>query len=103
MRERLMLPLGVSVAAAIFAQAEGTFVARWGADHNTACSGPTPAGGCALNGTISLVAGTFFAVETLAAVLVGLVLVRNGKRLGAAVAVAALIAALAVEHFWLLT
>lgn len=98
-----MLPLGVAFAAAIFAQAEGTVVARWGADRNTACSGPTPAGGCALNGTISIVAGTFFAVETLAAVLVALVLVRNGKRLGAAVALAALVSALALEHVWLLT
>ena len=98
-----MLPLGVSFAAALFAQAEGTFVARWGADHSTACTGATPAGGCALNGTIAVVAGTFFAVETLAAVLVGLVLLRNGKRLGAGIAVAALCCALAVEHVWLLT
>lgn len=98
-----MLPVGVAFAAAIFAQAEGTFVARWGADHNTACSDPSPAAGCALNGTISVVAGTFFAVETLAAVLVALVLARNGKRLGAAVAVAALLSALGLEHVWLLT
>jgi hypothetical protein len=103
MREKLMVPLGVSFAAALFAQAEGTFVARWGADHSTACTASTPAGGCALNGTISFVAGTFFAVETLAAVLVGLVLFRNGKRLGAGIAVAALLAALTLEHFWLLT
>ena len=98
-----MLPLGVSFAAAIFAQAEGTFAARWGADHNTACAAPSPAAGCALNGTISVVAGAFFAVETLAAVLVALVLARNGKRLGAAVAVAALFSALGLEHVWLLT
>jgi hypothetical protein len=98
-----MLPLGVAFAAAIFAQAEGTFVARWGADHNTACADPAPAAACALNPTISVVAGAFFAVETLAAVLVALVLVRNGKRLGAAVALAALVSALALEHVWLLT
>jgi hypothetical protein len=98
-----MLPLGVSFAAAIFAQAEGTFVARWGADRSTACVGSSPAPGCALNGTISVVAGAFFAVETLAAVLVALVLARNGKRLGAGVALAALLCALALEHVWLLT
>jgi hypothetical protein len=103
MRAKLMFPLGAAFAAAIFAQAEGTFVARWGADRSTACSGPTPAGGCALNGTISIVAGTFFAVETLAAVLVALVLARSGKRLSAGVALAALVAALALEHVWLLT
>jgi hypothetical protein len=103
MRARLMLPLGVSFAAALAAQAEGTAVARWAADRGSACAGPTPAGGCALNGTISVVAGAFFAVETLAAVLVGLVLFRNGKRLGAGVAIAALAIALAVEHVWLLT
>jgi len=103
MRAKLVLPLGVSFAAAIFAQGEGTFVARWGADRSTACAGPSPAAGCALNGTISVVAGTFFAVETLAAVLVALVLARNDKRLGAAIAIAALISALALEHVWLLT
>jgi hypothetical protein len=103
MRERLMLPLGFSFAAAALAQVEGTLVARWAADRGSACAGPTPAGGCALNGTISVVAGTFFAVETLAAVLVGLVLFRNGKRLGAGVAVAALGCALLLEHVWLLT
>ena len=103
MRTRLALPLSVSLAAAIAAQAEGTVVARWAADRGAACVGPTPAGGCSLNGTISVVAGTFFAVETLAAVLVGVVLIRNGKRVGAAVAVAALTSALALEHVWLLT
>jgi hypothetical protein len=103
MREKLMLPLGVSFAAAITAQAEGTVVARWAVDRGSACSGATPAGGCALNGTISVVAGAFFAVETLAAVLVGLVLLRNGKRLGAGVAIAALCSALVLEHVWLLT
>jgi hypothetical protein len=56
-----------------------------------------------LNGTISVVAGAFFAVETLAAVLVGLVLLRNGKRLGAGVAITALCCALVLEHVWLLT
>ena len=103
MRAKLVVPLGVSFAAALFAQAEGTAVARWAADHGPACTGPTPAGGCALNGAISVVAGAFFAVETLAAVLVGLVLFRNGKRLGAGVTIAALACALALEHVWLLT
>jgi hypothetical protein len=38
----------------------------------------------------------------VAAVLVGLVLFRNGKHLGAGIAVAAVACALAVEHVWLL-
>jgi hypothetical protein len=50
-----------------------------------------------------MVAGCFFAVETLAAVLVALILARGGKRFGAGVAIAALLCALALEHLWLLT
>ena|SRR5919199_5003340 len=103
MRTRLAFPLTVSFAAAATAALEGTAVASWGADRTPACAGSSPAEACSLNGFIAVVAGTFFAVETLAAVLVGLVLFRNGKRLGAGVAVAALLSALALEHVWLLT
>jgi hypothetical protein len=56
-----------------------------------------------MNGVVSVLGGTFFAVETLAATLTALVLYRSGKRLGATVTAAALIAALTVEHVWLLT
>lgn len=102
-RTRLALPLAASLAAALLAQLEGTMVALWAADRSTACSGADPAESCALNSTIALVAGTFFAVETLAATLVALVLARNGKRDGALLAVGALVSALALEHYWLLT
>jgi hypothetical protein len=103
MRAKLILPVGVALAAALAAQFEGTMVTLWAADRSSACSGPAPAEGCALNSVISFVAGTFFAVETFAATLVGLVLLRNGKRHGAIVTGAALVAALFVEHLWLLT
>jgi hypothetical protein len=93
MRAKLLLPVGVSVGAALLAQFEGTVVALWAADRSTACSGATPAEGCALNSVISFIAGTFFAVETFAATLVGLVLYRNGKRQGALLAAGALAAA----------
>ena len=53
--------------------------------------------------SVSFIAGSFFAVETLAATLTSLVLYRNGKRFGAGVTAASLVAALAVEHVWLLT
>ena len=99
----LLLPLSVSFAAAVTAAVEGTNVASWAADRGPACAGTSPAEACSLNGAIAIIAGGFFAVETLAAVLVALVLARNGKRLGAAVAVAALLSALALEHVWLLT
>jgi hypothetical protein len=100
---RLMFPLAVSFGAAVAAALEGTAFASWAADRGPACSGASPAEACSLNGFIAVVAGEFFAVETLAAVLVAVVLARNGKRLGAAVAVAALISALVLEHVWLLT
>ena len=103
MLARLVLPLSVSFAAAVTAAIEGLAVASWAGDREPACTGSSPAEACSLNGAIAMVAGCFFAVETLAAVLVALVLARNGKRLGAAVAVAALTSALAVEHVWLLT
>jgi hypothetical protein len=103
MRAKLVLPIAASLGAALLAQLEGTLVTLWAADRSTACSGSTPAEGCALNTVISFVAGTFFAVETFAGMLVGLVLLRNGKRQGALLAVAGLVAALVVEHLWLLT
>jgi hypothetical protein len=102
MGARLAFPLVVSFAAALTAQVEGTAFASWSADRAPACTGSSPAEACSLNGFIALVAGTFFAVETLAAVLIGLVLFRNGKRLGAGIAIAALCCARAVEHVWLL-
>ena len=103
MAARLLLPLSVSFAAAVTAAIEGMSVASWAGDREPACSGSSPAEACSLNGIIAVTVGCFFAVETLAAVLVALVLARNGKRLGAAVAVAALVSALALEHVWLLT
>jgi hypothetical protein len=103
MRARLAFPLAVSLGAALLAQVEGTMVTLWAAERTTACSGASPAEGCALNSVIALVAGTFFAVETLAATLVALVLAKNGKRDGALLAAGALLAGLAVEHYWLLT
>jgi hypothetical protein len=102
MRTKLLLPVGVSFAAAFAAQVEGTMVALWAADRSSACSAQTPSGACSLNTVLSFVAGAFFAVETLAATLVALVLLRNGRRFGAAVAVTGLMAALAIEHLWLL-
>ena len=103
MGTRLLLPLSISFAAALPAAIEGTSVASWAADRSPPCAGPSPAEACSLNGFIAIIAGGFFAVETLAAILVALVLARNGKRLGAAVAIAALMSALALEHVWLLT
>jgi hypothetical protein len=103
MRARLAFPLAVAFAAAFAAQVEGVLVTRWASDRGTACSSSGAAGECALNGVISFLAGTFFAVETLAATLIALVLHRNGKRFGAAVAAAGLVLALGVEHLWLLT
>lgn len=103
MAARLVFPLVVSFAAALAAELEGTVFAWWSADRAPACSGPSPAEACSLNGFIALMAGGFFAIETLAAVLVGVVLFRNGKRLGAGIAIAALGSALIFEHVWLLT
>jgi hypothetical protein len=103
MRTKLTLPLSVAFAAAFAAQVEGMMVTRWASDRGSACSSSSPAGVCSLNGTVSFLAGTFFAVETLAATLTALVLYRNGKRFSAAVTAAGLVLALAVEHAWLLT
>jgi len=103
MRARLAFPLTVAFAAAFVAQIEGMLVTRWASDRAIACSSAGAAGECALNGVISFLAGTFFAVETLAATLIALVLHRNGKRFGAAVAAAGLVLALGIEHLWLLT
>src|SRR5262249_47290228 len=98
MRARLAFPLSVAFAAAFVAQIEGVLVTRWASDRGAACSPSGAAGECALNGVIP-----FFAVETLAATVIALVLHRNGKRFGAAVAAAGLVVALGVEHLWLLT
>jgi hypothetical protein len=103
MRARLAFPLTVAFAAAFAAQVEGVLVARWASDRGTACSPSGAAGECALDGAVSFLAGTFFAVETLAATLIALVLYRNGKRFGAAVAAAGLVFALGIEHLWLLS
>src|SRR5262249_18902394 len=103
MRARLAFPLTVAFAAAFAAQIEGVLVARWASDRGTACSSSGAAGECALSGVISFLAGTFFAVETLAATLIAVVLHRNGKRFGAAVAATGLVLALGIEHLWLLT
>ena len=97
------LVLAVAFTAAFVAQVEGMLVTRWASGRGTACSSSGAAGECALNGVVSFFAGTFFAVETLAATLTALVLHRNGKRFGAAVAAASLVLALGVEHLWLLT
>ena len=83
MLARLTFPLSVAFAAAFTAQVEGMLVTRWAADRGSACSATSPTGACTLNGTISFLAGTFFAVETLAATLTALVLYRNGKRFSA--------------------
>ena len=103
MRAKLTFPLIVAFAAAFAAQVEGMMVTRWASDRGSACSSSSPAGVCSLNGTVSFLAGTFFAVETLAATLTALVLYRNEKRFSAAVTAAGLVLALAVEHAWLLT
>jgi hypothetical protein len=101
MRARLAFPLTVAFAAAFAAQVEGVLVTRWASDRGTACSPSGVAGECALDSAVSFLAGTFFAVETLAATLIALVLHRNGKHFGAAVAVAGLVLALGIEHAWL--
>jgi hypothetical protein len=103
MRARLVFPLTVAFAAAFVAQVEGTMVTLWAADRSTVCSASSPSEACSMNGVVSILGGTFFAVETLAATLTALVLYRSGKRLGATVTAAGLIAALAVEHVWLFT
>jgi len=103
MRAKLTFPLIVAFAAAFAAQVEGMMVTRWASDRSTACSASSPTGACELNGVVSFLAGTFFAVETLAATLTALVLYRNRKRFSAAVPATALVVALAVEHAWLLT
>ena len=103
MLPRLVFPLAISFAAALTAAIEGVAFAAWAGDRQPPCSGSSPAEACSLNGVFAMVAGTFFAVETLAATLIALVLHRNGKHLGAAVAVTGLVLVLGVEHWWLLT
>jgi hypothetical protein len=103
MRTRLTFPLTVAFTAAFVAQVEGMLVTRWASNRGAACSPSSAAGDCSLNGVVSFLAGTFFAVETLAATLTALVLHRNGKRFSAAVAAAGLVLALGVEHAWLLS
>jgi ABC-type spermidine/putrescine transport system permease subunit II len=103
MVRRLALPLTVSLGAAFAAQVEGTMFTLWAADHTNGCSGSSPSEACSLSGVVAMIAGTFFAVETLAATLVALVLYRNGKRGGAAVTAAALATGLLLEHVWLVT
>ena len=103
MRAKLLFPLSVSFIAAFAAQVEGTIVTLWASGRSTACSTSSPAEACSLNSVVGFIAGSFFAVETLAATLTSLVLYRNGKRFGAGVTAASLVAALAVEHVWLLT
>jgi hypothetical protein len=102
MATKLLFPITASFGAALAAQLEGTMVALWAADRSPACAGVSPSESCSLNTVVAVVAGTFFAVETLAATLVALVLLRNGKRFGATVAATALVGALAIEHLWLL-
>jgi hypothetical protein len=103
MRAKLLFPITVSFIAAFVAQAEGTFVTLWASDRSTACSPSSSSEACSLNSVVGFLAGTFFAVETLAATLTSLVLYRNGRCLGASVTAAGLIAVLAIEHMWLLT
>jgi len=103
MRAKLTFPLSVAFAAAFVAQVEGMLVTRWVSDRNSVCSPTSPTGACSLSGTVSFLAGTFFAVEVLAATLTALVLFRNKKRFSAAVTATALVLALVVEHAWLLT
>jgi hypothetical protein len=102
MRARLLFPITVSFVAAFAAQVEGTIVTLWASDRSTACSTAGSSEACSLNSVVGFLAGTFFAVETLAATLTSLVLYRNGRRFGAGVTAASLVAALAVEHMWLL-
>ena len=103
MRAKLAFPLSVAFAAAFAAQIEGMVITRWASDRSSVCSASAPAGACDLNGVVSFLAGTFFAVETLAATLTALVLYRNGKRFSAGVTAAGLVLALVVEHAWLVT
>jgi hypothetical protein len=103
MRAKLLFPLTAAFIAAFAAQAEGTFVTLWASDRSPVCSTSSPAEGCSLNSVVAFLAGTFFAVETLAATLTSLVLYRNGRRFGAGVTAASLVAALTVEHMWLLS
>jgi len=103
MRAKLFFPISVAFAAAFAAQLEGTAVAMIASDRSTACSSSSPTEACSLNGVVSVLAGTFFAVETLAATLTALVLYRNGKCFSAGIAATGLVLALAVEHMWLLT
>ena len=103
MRAKLLFPVSFALAAAFAAQVEGTAVTMWASDRSTVCSGSSPSEACSLNGVVSVLAGTFFAVETLAVTLTVLVLYRNGKRFSAGIAVTGLVLALAVEHMWLLT
>jgi hypothetical protein len=102
-RAKLTLPLTIAFTAAFAAQVEGMMMTRWASGRTTACAPTSPVGACELNDTVSFLAGTFFAVETLAATLTALVLYRNGKRFSAAVAATALVLALIIEHAWLLT
>jgi hypothetical protein len=102
MRTTLMPPIAISVAAALVAQVEGMTVTHWAASRGTAC-GAGPGQSCTLGAVMAPIVGAFFAVETLAATLVALVLLRNNKHSGALLALGALVAALAVEHVWLLT
>ena len=103
MRAKLTFPLSVAFAAAFAAQLEGMLVTRSAADRRTPCLSSTSTEACSLNATVSFLAGTFFAVETLAATLTALVLYRNGKRFSAAVTATGLLVALVVQHAWLLT
>src|SRR3954465_8511937 len=103
MRAKLTFPVSAAFAEAFVAQVEGMLVTRWTADRGSTCSATSPTGACPLNGAVSFLASSFFAVETLAATLTALVLYRNGKRFSAAVTATALVAALVVEHAWLLT
>ena len=103
MVRRIALPLATAVTAAFAAQVEGTMFTLWAADRTSGCTGSSPSEACSLSSLVAVVAGAFFAVETLAATLVALVLYRNGKREAALVTGAALVAALVVEHLWLVT
>ncbi|HEX6491744.1 MAG TPA: hypothetical protein VF002_10300, partial [Gaiellaceae bacterium] len=98
----LLPPIAISVAAALVAQLEGIALTRWAASQGTGCRAAVGQA-CSLGAGVGPIVGAFFAVETLAATLVALVLLRNGKRAGAVVSLGALLAALAVEHVWLLT
>jgi hypothetical protein len=101
MRAKLLFPLSVSFGAGFAALVEGMMVTRWASHGSAACSASNSAEACTLNGVVSFLAGTFFAVETRAATLTALVLYRNGKRFSAAVTATGLVLALAIEHAWL--